>query len=404
MTKKFIIQFIAVVLIVSSAGVAVYATFRSSDNADKNLVFSDRTLLSGLWDNYKKVYWEKDTGRTLDKQQNNITTSEGQSYTMLRAVWQSDRDTFDKSWTWTKGHMNRPNDALFAWKWGQKSDGTYGTLTDQGGQNTASDADSDIALSLIMAASRWQNQSYLNEAKAIVSDMWKNEVITVKGTPYLASNNLEKDSSKDAIVNPSYFAPYAYRLFAKIDKDHDWSGLVTSSYDVINKSIDLKLDKGSSAKIVPDWIALNKDTGELAAVQDTSTLTTNYGYDAMRTPFRLALDYQWNQEPRAKDTLSKLSFFKDQWEKNGKIYSTYAHDGSVIKSDEVAETYATVLGYFSVVEPTIASEIYDKKLKPLYDQNTNSWTNPMTYYGDNWAWFGIALHDNKLDNLSADLK
>ena len=303
--KVFTIRLIAIILIVSGVSLAAYATFRSSDATDKNLVFSDNTLLNGLWDNYKKIYWEAETGRTLDKQQDNITTSEGQSYTMLRAVWQSDRTTFDKSWAWTKEQLGRPNDALFAWKWGKRSDGTYGVFTDQGGQNTASDADSDIALALIMAANRWQQQSYLDEAKRILASIWEQEVITVQGKPYLAANDLEKNSSRAAILNPSYFAPYAYRIFAKIDSQHDWNGLINSSYELINTAMDAKLDKGDSARIVPDWISMDKMTGQIMAPQGASNLTTNYSFDAMRTAFRLALDYEWNREQRAYDTLAK---------------------------------------------------------------------------------------------------
>lgn len=404
MKKAFIVRFVAIVLLISSISVAAYATFQSSDNADKNIVFSDRTLLAGLWDNYKKIYWEESTGRTLDKQQDDITTSEGQSYTMLRAVWQSDKQTFDKSWAWTKEHLGREKDSLFAWRWGQKDDGAYGVLTDQGGQNAATDADSDIALALVMAASKWQQQSYLNEAQTIIKDIWTSEVITVGGKPYLVANDLEKDSQSPAIINPSYISPYAYRIFAKVDKSHDWNSLVSSSYDLLDRSIDSNLDKGSSAMIVPDWITIDKTTGAIAAVQGSTNLTTNYGYDAMRTPFRIALDYEWNNEPRAKQTLEKMAFLKQQWNEKGKIVSTYSHDGNIVKDDEVAEGYATSLGYFMVTDPSIADEIYDKKLRPLYNQNTNSWSKEMTYYADNWAWFGIALYDKKLDNIAADIR
>lgn len=402
MTKKFLIRFFAVILIIIGVSLAGYAAFRSSDNVDKNLVFADRTLLSGLWDNYKKVYWEPGSGRTLDKQQNDITTSEGQSYTMLRAVWESDKATFDKTWEFTKVQLQR-EDKLFSWKWGLKPDGTYGLLTDQGGENTASDADSDIALALVMATSRWQEQGYLDAAREIIPAIWEEEVITAAGKPYLASNSLEKASKQDAVMNVSYFAPYAYRYFAKIDTRHDWNGLIDSSYDLINKSIDEPIDKSKSAGLPPDWISLNKDTGAISAIQDSATLTTNYGYDAMRTPWRLALDYKWNKDERAKSTLNKMSFLKTQWQENGKLYSTYSHDGKTVKTDEVAESYATALSYFTITNPEIATEVFDKKLKTLYDQNTNSWAGEMTYYGDNWTWFSIALHDNKLDNLAADL-
>jgi endoglucanase len=323
---------------------------------------------------------------------------------MLRAVWQSDKQTFDKSWAWTKEHLGREKDSLFAWRWGQKDDGTYGVLTDQGGQNAATDADSDIALALVMAASKWQQQSYLNEAQTIIKDIWTSEVISVGGKPYLVANDLEKDSRSPAIINPSYISPYAYRIFAKVDKSHDWNSLVSSSYDLLDRSIDSNLDKGSSAMIVPDWITIDQTTGAIAAVQGSTNLTTNYGYDAMRTPFRIALDYEWNNEPRAKQTLEKMAFLKQQWNEKGKIVSTYSHDGNIVKDDEVAEGYATSLGYFMVTDPSIADEIYDKKLRPLYNQNTNSWSKEMTYYADNWAWFGIALYDKKLDNIAADIR
>lgn len=402
MNKKFLIRFFAVLLILFGGSVAAYAAFRSSDKVDKNIVFADSTLLAGLWDNYKKVYWESETGRTLDKQQNDITTSEGQSYTMLRAVWQSDQATFDKSWKWTKEQLQR-DDALFAWKWGKKADGSYGTLTDQGGQNTASDADSDIALALLMAASRWQQQSYLDEARKIIPAIWEEEVITAAGKPYLASNSLEKASKEDAVMNISYLSPYAYRLFAEVDRTHDWAALVDSSYDLINRSIDAPLDKSTSAKLPPDWIILNKTSGEISAPKNQPNLTTNYGYDAMRLPWRLALDYQWNNEERAKTTLQKMSFIRDEWQEDGKIYSTYSHDGQVVKNHEVAEAYATALSKFTVTDPSIADEIYDKKIKTLYDQNANAWVGEMTYYGDNWAWFSIALHEKKLENLAGQL-
>ncbi len=403
MNKKFLIRFVGVVMVVFGVATAGYAAFRSSENVDKNIVFSDRTLLSGLWDSYKKTYWESGSGRTLDKQQNDITTSEGQSYTMLRAVWQSDKAAFDTSWKWTKDHLQR-DDNLFSWRWGLTSDGTYGILTEQGGQNTASDADSDIALALLMAAGRWQQQSYIDDAKKIIPAIWNGEVITAAGKPYLASNSLEKASKQDAVMNVSYLSPYAFRLFAEVDTKNDWNALVDSSYDLINRTIDEPLDKATTAGLPADWVSLDKTSGKITEIKDSATLTTNFGYDAMRVPWRLALDYRWNKDERAKSTLQKMSFLEDQWKDKGKIYSTYSHDGKVIKSDEVAEAYATVLPGLSITNPTLATEIYNKKLKTLYDQNDNAWSGDMTYYGDNWAWFAIALYDDKLDNLAAELR
>lgn len=398
---KHLFRVTGVLLVTASLIMVSYVLIRSNDKVDTKQVFADRTLLSGLWDSYKKEYWEEGTGRTLDKQQNDITTSEGQSYTLLRAVWQSDKSTFDKSWKWTKEQLQREDD-LFAWKWGKKSDGSYGVLTSENGQNTASDGDSDIALALILAASRWQDDSYLNDAKRIISSIWEEEVIIVNSTPYLASNNLEKNSSKAAVINPSYFSPYAYRIFSKVDKnkEHDWMALVDSSYELINDSMDMQLDTEKSANLVPDWILMDKKTGTLSAPKDIGTLSTNYGYDAMRTAWRLALDYQWYDEPRAKQTLKKMSFLSDEWNNNQKLKAIYTHDGKSVSSDEPPEVYGTSIGYYMVADPKNAEEIYTKKLQSLYNANENSWSQPMNYYSDNWTWFGIALHNKSLPNLT----
>ncbi len=398
--KTFRLRLLGAVLIIVGVSLFGFIQYRNSGKDDVPLVFAPKTLLSGLWEDYKKVYWEADSGRTVDRQRDDITTSEGQSYTMLRAVWQSDKETFDKTWEWTKTTIQRKDDKLFSWKWGQLPDGSYGVLTDQGGQNTASDGDVDIALSLVMAASRWQQQDYLDDAQAIIKDIWDKEVIIVNDKPYLASNNLEKQSMTDAVMNPSYFAPYAFRLFAKVDPDHPWDQLVDSSYELLNQSMDEQLDKAKSAGLPPDWFLMNKTTGAIRAAE--GDLTTNYGFDAMRTPWRLALDYQWNNEPRAKATLEKMRFLSDEWDKQTKIYSTYAHDGAALNSDEVAAIYGGNIGYFSVADPELATAVYEQKLKSLYDPNTQTWSSGMTYYSDNWAWFGIGLYNRLLDNPVKD--
>src|SRR4051812_28248555 len=93
---------VAVALVIASVGM-----YRSLSRSQIPVVFSQKTMLTALWEEYKKHYWEADTGRTIDRQRNNVTTSEGQSYTLLRAVWQDDQPTFDKTWKWTKDISQR---------------------------------------------------------------------------------------------------------------------------------------------------------------------------------------------------------------------------------------------------------------------------------------------------------
>jgi endoglucanase len=378
-----------------------FSVYRNNPNNAGPLVFSDRTMLAGLWDSYKKEHWEASTGRTLDNEQDNLTTSEGQSYTMLRAVWQNDKPTFDKTWGWTQEQLQHKDSSLFSWKWGKKSDGSYGVLTAENGQNTASDADTDIALALLMAGNRWGQQSYIDSSKKIISDIWDEEVVIIKDKPYLAANNIEKNSQERIIVNPSYLAPYAYKLFAVADTtpDHNWRVLSDSSYTFLSQSIDAKLDKSRSAGLPPDWVMIMRKTGEMKPVTEAQ-LTTNYGFDALRVPWRIAMDYNWNKDVRANELLGKMSFLDKEWQNNSKIASVYQHDGSIQADDEVAAMYGGAMGYFTVRNPMQATELYQQKLKTLYDPNKQSWAAPMSYYSDNWAWFGMALYSDNLPNLT----
>lgn len=390
----------AVLLVVALivTGVTVY---HNASPAGRTATFSRSEVLAALWEKYTQAYIEPGSGRVLDRQQNDLTTSEGQSYAMLRAVWQDDRATFDRVWAFTQDALDRPGDHLFAWKFGQRADGSYGVLSDQGGQNTASDADSDIALALTMAYGRWQDSTYLQQAKPIISDIWTKEVVQVQGKPVLAGNDLER-TSQQVVVNPSYFSPYAYRVFARVDTGHDWDALVTSSYDIIERSLDAPLDRGTTAGLPPNWLRIDRRTGEFLPL--VGGLTSDFGYDALRLPWRLALDHQWNDEPRARAVLSRMSFLGDQWRDTHRLAATYAHDGSSAAGYESPALYGGALGYFDVVNAKQEKALYDDKLGSMYNPDTQSWRTPLSYYDDNWAWFGMALHLDALPDLAEGVK
>lgn len=387
-------------LLLISASILLFILYFNSQKRNTPLVFTPKLMLAGLWNDYKVNYWEAQTGRTLDKQRGNITTSEGQSYTMLRAVWMDDKPTFDKTWEWTRVNLQRP-DSLFSWLYGQRGTGDWGILADQGGTNTASDADTDIALALIFAARRWNNPAYAEEAKKIITQIWEQEVVSLRGKPYLAANNLEKNSPDFILINPSYFAPYAYREFAQVDTEHNWNAVVDSSFELIMRAGSEKLGQQSSSGLVPDWVRINKITGELSA-PDNGTLTTNFSYDALRLPLRLALDVFWNNDPRARQVLGSFGKLEELWQADRRLPVNLAHDGNILDSNEAPAMYGGALGYFMVHNPTLAQAIYNEKLVTLYNPDTKSWMQPLGYYDDNITWFGLALYNNLLFAINPD--
>src|SRR5438552_3895428 len=95
-------KYLGIILIVVAIAAGTVVLYLNSRKREQPIVFSPKLMLNALWETYKHDYWDSTTGRTIDRQRNNVTTSEGQSYTMLRAVWQDDKGTFDKTWEWTK--------------------------------------------------------------------------------------------------------------------------------------------------------------------------------------------------------------------------------------------------------------------------------------------------------------
>jgi endo-1,4-beta-D-glucanase Y len=200
---------------------------------------SVRVLLMATWQTYNRDFITSD-GQVLNPIEHRgwfhsehvrytQTGSEGQAYAMLRAVWLDDRNAFDRVWRWTRGHLQVRQDHLLAWLWAQDENDTWRLLDG----NTASDADEDFALALVFAAHRWHDPRYSSAALTILGDIWRLEVGQERGTYYLTAGNWATQYDAGLVVNPSYFAPYAYRIFAREDPAHPGEALADSSYRAV---------------------------------------------------------------------------------------------------------------------------------------------------------------------------
>ena len=389
-------KIIGYILITASIISLAYVLYMNSGYNQIRRTFSPYALLHSSWEKYKERFISEN-GRVMDLNSNKITTSEGQSYAMLRAVWMDDKPTFDQVWKFTRLNLKREGDNLFGWKWGPKSDGSYGFIA-SGDENSASDADSDIALALILAEKRWGTRdNYIQQAKPILKDLWRLNTTEVHGKRYLIPGVWAR-SGNEVVLNPSYFSPYAWRIFAQVDRESDWNSLVGPSYEVLSKMSQENLDKTKSVGLPPDWIALNSETGELKKPTNDK-LSSDYSYDAMRIPWRIALDYIWNKDQQAADYLSTFGFLGKEYLEHGKIDGSYTHDGISLKPENPA-MYATSLGYFFVKDKTMAKKIYEDKILRTYSNDSNSFDDSLSYYDQNWLWFDLALYNNSILSFS----
>lgn len=362
-------------------------------------------LLRLTWQGYERDFIQED-GRVVDHQRAGVTTSEGQSYALLRAAWMDDRPTFDRVWTWTRNNLQVRRDKLFSYLWGRRADGRW-TILDP---SSATDGDEDIALALLFAGRRWRAAGYQRQAALIAGDIWRDEVADVRGTPYLTAGSWAPSyTTPGPVIDPSYLAPYTYRLFARLDPTHPWSRLVASSYAVLTACSSAPLAASRSVGLPPNWCAIRRATGQVAPVP-TIPRADAYGYDAFRTMWRIALDYLWNGEPRAKAYLAAATFLRGQWHRTGAL-TAYTHAGLTSGTPDVPLFYGGDLGAFVASDPAAAGAIVRRKLLPLFHQDARAayWDqrynyyeqNWIWYYEQNWIWFGLALADNRLPNLAA---
>ena len=385
------------ILLIIGVLVVLFVIYENSRVSKQTRVFSPYSFLSSSWDTYKSQFILSN-GRIIDPSQDNVTTSEAQSYAMLRAVWVDDKTTFDKVYSFTKTQMKRPKDHLFGWRYNKLANGQYG-LTPNGGDNSAADADSDIAYALLLASKRWNDPKYQSDALPIIKDLWKYETASVSGGKrYLIAGNWAQDPQK-LVINVSYFAPYEWRAFAKIDTQDNWQSLVDPAYQLLTDSGTVPLDKAKGVGLPPDWLAIDRKTTEITAA-NLDNLKTTYSFDAMRTPWRIALDYQWYKDPQALAYLkASYSFLAQDYQTNKTLVPTYSHDGERQTDVENPAMYATSLGYFLTVNKPLADKIYQEKIIKLYSNDLNGFSKNIPYYEQNWLWFGAAMYNHFLSNF-----
>lgn len=353
--------------------------------------------LRAAWAGYKQDFIQGD-GRVIDPGRAGVTTSEGQSYALLRAVWMDDHATFDRVWAWTQHNLRVRGDALFGYLWGERPDRQWSILS----TSSATDADEDIALALIFARYRWGMSLYMRQAAAILHDIWRREVADVRGQPYLTAGDWGPSWEKgDVAIDPSYFAPYAYRIFARVAPSHPWLRLVDTSYRVLNACTSSPLGERSSAGLPPNWCALTRASGAVAPIH-TIKMTDAYGYDAFRVMWRIALDYEWNKEPRARTYLERSAFLRQQWQRKGVLLAVYGHDGTPLTTQEDLTVYGGDIADFVVADPAAARVIAARKLLPAFRRSAGAayWGQQYSYYEQNWIWLGLALVDGQLSQLA----
>jgi endo-1,4-beta-D-glucanase Y len=234
---------------------------------------------------------------------------------MLLAVNNDDRTLFDGLWKYYTDHVD-PN-GLMNWATG---------VCDPPGNNNANaatDGDLDAAMALVAADARWGG--YKSQAADLIGKIKQHETDSCMGLNVLRPGDQFggcSDQYNMGKVNPSYFSPGYYRVFATVDTaDKDfWIKLADDSYTLLGTY------QGKMNGLVPDWANVD------------GTVQGNYSYDACRTPWRVAVDYLWFCTPAAQTFLEKVSAYVDAqggvasvpFDKNSAFLGSFALSGMAV--------------------------------------------------------------------------
>ncbi len=383
-------RFVLVILLLGGAGLTCGQT------SDSELQLSARldTILAASWQFYKVHFIQAD-GRVVRPENHHDTISEGQAYALLRAVWSNDQATFDRVYAWTEAHLSqqpRNGRHLLAWHFGQDDQGQWRLLD----ANSATDADLDYALALLLAHRRWGRPTgslpdYQEKALLVLKDILAHSTCQDQwGRLWLMPGDWAP-CQPPLLLNPSYFSPAAYEVFYWTGGDRRWLQLTDSAYLALDL-VSRRLGEQTGVGLVPDWCLLH-DREAFAPAPDQSAA---FGWDAIRVPWRVGLAGVWFQDQRAGDVLAKtfLPFARQQWQAHGRLPAIFSYDGRALEDYDSPVLYASlVTAALAAGDKPLARQAVEKILAFYQESPDGGFFNrPNDYYGNNWAWFGLATY------------
>ena len=249
-----------------------------------------------IWSTYNYAGCQIDEAQGTNMYKRGCTVSEGIGYGMLITLFQGDMDAYNRLWVYSKAYRNTSyasGHALMPWL-------TSSFSWDIGDDASATDADLDIAASLVIAYYQTGNAAYLEDALTLINALWTYEVNPTNLLLY--SGDTAMWAGADPAYNLSYFSPVALRLFAAVDPTHDWKGVLDAEYAFMQQV------QAAGTGVFPDWC---NGAGVAVDPNNNSAQASYWRFDkeSVRIPWRLAWDYYWFQDERAATILNTLNTF-----------------------------------------------------------------------------------------------
>ncbi len=322
----------------------------------------------------RQFYVLDDETTAANAGQRTITVSEGHGYGMLITAFMAGhepraREIFDGLVRYYRAHPSAINPRLMAW-----NQVTSCINNPDGGNDSATDGDLDIAQALLLADAQWGSQGEINyraEALALIAAIKKDEINPTTWTVKLGDWSAPKGKHYFG-TRPSDFMGDHFRCFQSATGDADWKRVTDTCYRII---AEMQTKHSPSTGLIPDFVADANTTPVPAKAKFLEGAHDgHYSYNSCRVPFRLGVDFLLTGEPRAKVALDRIN----NWIKSataGKpdaIRAGYKLDGKLINKDDRTMAFTACFG-----------------VGAMSDAAHQEWLNAL--------WSDIAASDSKYD-------
>jgi len=176
---------------------------------------------------------------------------------------------------------------MYSRRWHPGDKGGAGRVVDA---NTATDANQDIALALIIAAWAFERPDYRERVGEIVRAACRGSRLEVGDGWFICAGNW---ANAQRIMNISCFMPSSYPLFHELDPQGGWLIPRETGYDLLRRIVAM-----SPTGLLPDFNVVGSD-GAVCMIVDKEGLHSDFCFDAMRTYWRVTLDCLLHDKPRA---------------------------------------------------------------------------------------------------------
>ena len=274
--------------------------------------------LDELWNHYFKgdinsrVYNDSGNGAYILDVNENIVRSQGMGFGMMICVQTNHKSEFDKLWAFAKNHL---------WHKSGEWDGYFSSLCNTSGSvienSPCPGAEMYITASLLLAAKRWEDDSYMEDAQYILKKMW--EGVHKLFNPQYNIITYIPTGSETNFSSPSYDLPAFIKLFemwSDTNKDK-WTAALSATRTHLYKS------SNSKSGLFSD---LNNFDGTPHGV-NYYTNGEKYMYSAMQCAMNVGMDYYlFRADDERQTTLAKRII--DFFEKDNYTHARFNWDGS----------------------------------------------------------------------------